>query len=78
MVRGVRPYLLLTLLCLGLYLPGLTVVPLSRSACPNMSRINLQNLLEALEGLGEFGKVELDEETSAQAKMALDRMLELA
>ena len=27
MTRGVRPYLLLILLCLGVYLPGLTVVP---------------------------------------------------
>jgi quinolinate synthase len=58
--------------------PQLTVVPLSRSACPNMARINLANLLRTLEGLGEIGKVELDEEVSAQAKMALDRMLELA
>ncbi|MFH1729062.1 MAG: quinolinate synthase NadA [Pseudomonadota bacterium] len=53
------------------------VIPLARSLCPNMYRINLQNLLYSLENLGEVNVIVVDEEVKKYAKIALDRMLEL-
>jgi quinolinate synthase len=55
----------------------LTILPLAVSRCGNMSKITLGRLLWTLEHLGEFNVVEVDPETSRDAKLSLDRMLEL-
>jgi quinolinate synthase len=58
--------------------PDKTVVPLARSECGGMSRVNPFNLLSVLEGLRE-GRVQRPVEVPAEiveaATMALDRML---
>lgn len=53
------------------------VFELSRSLCPNMYKINLQNLLFTLENLPDKNEINVDEDVSVQAKLALSRMLEL-
>jgi quinolinate synthase len=58
--------------------PGVRVVPLAASVCPNMSKITLAKLLWTLEHLGETDVVEVNEAVAAQAREALGRMLELA
>lgn len=55
-----------------------TVIPLARSLCPNMYRINPQNLCWALEKPEDFTPVTVPEEISRDALVALDRMLSLA
>lgn len=55
-----------------------TVIPLARSLCPNMYRINPQNLCWALEQPEEFSPVTVSPEVSRDALVALDRMLSLA
>jgi quinolinate synthase len=54
-----------------------TVLPLSRSLCPNMYRINLSNLAYATENLEEVREVTLPADVSAKARVALQRMLEV-
>ncbi|MGC9195693.1 MAG: quinolinate synthase NadA [Syntrophobacteraceae bacterium] len=63
---------------LALEYPDKTVLDLERSLCPNMFKINLANLLETLEHLGERNVVRVDEDIKAGARVALDRMLSLA
>ncbi len=58
--------------------PDKQVVELHRSLCPNMFKINLANLLDTLENLGEKNVVRVAEDIKAEAKVALDRMLALA
>ncbi len=58
--------------------PGVRVVPLAPSVCPNMSKITLPKLLWTLEHLGETDVVEVDSDVAGQAREALCRMLELA
>lgn len=59
------------------------VFPLARSACPNMSKINLANLLLTLEHI-EMGpkhwlnRITVPEPLRSQARLALKRMLENA
>ncbi len=55
-----------------------TVIPLARSLCPNMYRINPQNLCWALERPEDFSPVTVPPEVSRDALVALDRMLSLA
>ena len=56
-----------------------TILPLSRSFCPNMFKINLQNLRETLENLSnERFKVQVDPSIKKDARMALERMLEVS
>ncbi|MGA9347746.1 MAG: quinolinate synthase NadA [Anaerolineae bacterium] len=60
--------------------PDRTVVPLARSLCGAMYRINLHNLLYTLEELlhGRFvGQVQVPAETARWANLALERMLRL-
>jgi quinolinate synthase len=62
--------------------PGKKVVELAYSICPNMYRINLHNLLWVLDGLGKgpeqwVNRVQVDEPLRTEAKLALDRMLEI-
>ena len=54
------------------------VLDLHRSLCPNMFKINLVNLLQTLEKIGEINVVEVSEEVKAGAGLALGRMLALA
>lgn len=58
--------------------PDKTVIPLARSLCPNMYKINLQNLCWTLDELGEVNIVEVDPEIVKDAKLALNRMLKIA
>jgi len=56
-----------------------TVVPLSRSLCPNMFRINLTNLAETLESLdAETFRVTVPDDVIRGARLALQRMLDLS
>jgi len=55
-----------------------TVIPLTRSVCPNMYRINPQNLCWALERPEQLPPVTVPPEVGREAQVALDRMLSLA
>jgi len=58
--------------------PDRNVIPLKKSLCPNMYKINLPNLLFTLERIGKHNIVTIPEEIAADARLALDRMLDLA
>ncbi len=58
--------------------PDKNVFNLHHSLCPNMFKINLKNLLWTLENIGQVNVITVPEETKADARMALDRMLALA
>lgn len=55
-----------------------TVVPLGHSLCPNMYRINLRNLCWTLDELGTVNEMRVPEPVRGEAKVALDRMLQIA
>jgi quinolinate synthase len=60
--------------------PEKTVVPLARSVCDAMGKVNPLNLLDVLEGLraGHVGQaVSVGREVAGAARAALDRMLEV-
>ncbi len=63
---------------LALEHPDKQVLDLAYSLCPNMFRINLENLLATLENLGGVNVVTVPEAIKAEARLALDRMLALA
>ena len=63
---------------LALEHPDKKVLDLHNSLCPNMFKINLANLLQTLENLGEMNVVRVPEDIRAGARLALDRMLSLA
>lgn len=54
-----------------------TVLPLRHSLCPNMYKINLENLLDTLIHIGKKNVVTVPEIIKADARLALNRMLEL-
>jgi quinolinate synthase len=66
--------------------PDKIIMPLSRSLCHNMYKINPGNLLYTLENLdsggeggdGRFNEVLIDAAIARNAKLALEKMLELA
>jgi quinolinate synthase len=58
--------------------PDKTILPVSRSLCPNMYQINTANLLHLLDELGNFNEISIDDTVSKGARLALDRMLKLA
>ncbi len=58
--------------------PDKKVLDLYNSLCPNMFKINLVNLLQILENIGEMNVVRVPAQIKAGAKLALDRMLALA
>jgi quinolinate synthase len=62
---------------LALEHPDKQVLDLAYSLCPNMFRINLDNLLATLENLGGVNVVTVPEAIKAEARLALDRMLAL-
>ncbi|MCF8031166.1 MAG: quinolinate synthase NadA [Desulfohalobiaceae bacterium] len=55
-----------------------TILPLSRSICPNMAKIDLQKLCHTLESPGRTNVVTVDKDLKEQAKLALERMLALS
>ena len=57
--------------------PDKTVLPLKESLCPNMYKINPENLLDALAHIGEKNVVTVPGQVKREAKLALDRMLTL-
>lgn len=62
---------------LAITYPEKTVLPLSRSLCPNMYKTNLANLAYSLDRLGEVNLVELPAPIIEKAGVALRRMLEV-
>jgi len=62
---------------LALENPDKKVLDLHYSLCPNMFKINPENLLQALENLGRTNVVHVSESIKADAKIALERMLAL-
>ncbi len=58
--------------------PDKRIYPLARSLCPNMFKISLQSVAWVLENLGEVNVVRVPEPVRSQARVALDRMLQLA
>lgn len=57
--------------------PDKNVLELHRSLCPNMFKINLDNLLWTLKHIGEKNRITVSDEIKAEARRALDRMLAL-
>lgn len=61
--------------------PDKVIVPLEKSVCANMSKNNRQKLLKVLRSLGDekpLNTIDVDEDTSRYAKLAIQRMLELS
>ena len=54
------------------------VLALHYSLCPNMFKINLKNLLQTLQNIGQVNVVNIPEPIKADARLALDRMLDSA
>jgi len=57
--------------------PDRQVLPLARSLCPNMFRIEPEDLADALERTEEIPRITVEPEVVAGARLALDRMLAL-
>jgi len=55
-----------------------TVIPLKSSLCPNMYKINPENLLHTLENIGQINVVTVPDDIKRGALIALNNMLELA
>ena len=54
-----------------------TILDLHYSLCPNMFKINLENLLETLENIGQANVITVPEAIKKDARLALERMLTL-
>ena len=63
---------------LALENPDKQVLELHHSLCPNMYKINLENLLYTLKNIGEVNRISVAEDLKIDARLALDRMLALA
>ena len=63
---------------LALEFPDKKVFDLHYSLCPNMFKISPEKLLNTLEHIGQVNRVEVPEAIKTDARMALDRMLDLA
>ena len=57
--------------------PTKTVVPLCHSVCPNMYRTTVAKLRHVLETFDPYLEIKVAEETARDARLALERMLEL-
>lgn len=62
---------------LAIEYPDKTIFPIKDSFCPNMFKINLDNLLDTLENIGKTNIVTVDEEIKKDAIVALENMLAL-
>jgi quinolinate synthase len=60
---------------LALEHPDKKVIPVSPSLCHNMIKINLENLCETLDKLGNHNEIHVPEQIARYAKESLDRML---
>lgn len=58
--------------------PDKKVLPLARSLCPNMYRINLHNLCWILENLGTVNVIKVADSIKSDALLALNQMLNLS
>ncbi len=56
--------------------PDKKILPLSKSICPNMWKISLNDLFWVLDNLGEVNKVVVQEEIKNDARIALENMLQ--
>ncbi|RLB81713.1 MAG: quinolinate synthase [Deltaproteobacteria bacterium] len=63
---------------LALENPDKNVLDLHYSLCPNMAKINVKNLLWALENIGQVNVITVPKGIKTDARMALNRMLALA
>ena len=57
--------------------PDKRIFELARSLCPNMYKINLRNLLWTLDNIGKINIVTVTEQIKTEARVALERMLEI-
>ncbi|MFH1653757.1 MAG: quinolinate synthase NadA [Pseudomonadota bacterium] len=57
--------------------PSKRVVPLARSLCANMFRVGLDDLTWTLDEIGKVNEIQVPDLTAKDAKLALDRMLEI-
>ena len=57
--------------------PDKTIIPLARSLCPNMYKINLRNLCWTLEEMGKVNQVIVPADIAKEANVALERMLKI-
>lgn len=57
--------------------PDKAILPLGRSLCPNMWKINLKNLVHTLEHFSESEEVIVAPEVIQDARLALSRMLDI-
>lgn len=64
-------------LCLRMQLehPDKDIAPLDKSICPNMWKVSLNDLLWALDHLGDVNRVEVDADLMQDGRLALERML---
>jgi quinolinate synthase len=51
------------------------IIQLARSLCPNMYKINLNNLCFTLENIGKVNLIQVPLDIKTDARVALDRML---
>ena len=58
--------------------PDKQVLELHHSLCPNMYKINLDNLLHTIQNIGGINRIAVADELKQDARLALDRMLTLA
>jgi len=56
--------------------PDRTIIPIRKSLCPNMYRINMLNLYETIMEFPDDRVIIVDGQTKKEAKLALERMLE--
>ena len=56
--------------------PDKKILPLSKSICPNMWKVSLNDLFWVLENLGEVNKVVVEEKIKKDARIALQNMLQ--
>ena len=62
---------------LGIEHADKTIIPLKKSLCPNMFKIDLENLLYTLKNIGKVNIIDVESRIKKDAKLALDRMLTL-
>lgn len=63
---------------LALENPDKKVLELHHSLCPNMYKINVDNLLNTVQNIGGLNRISVADELKQDARLALDRMLALA
>ncbi len=60
---------------LSLENPDKQIFPLHHSLCPNMYKINLENLLKTIENIGVMNVITIPDDIKKDAKTALEKML---